>query len=358
MKTAKKVIACAVALVLLLSVTSCSQGSPSTSGNTPGSTSATDVPSTFPTDTVYGFVPFGAGGSTDLISRAIAAGMGDKLGTSIVVDNMTGGSGAVAAEYVANSNPDGYTIYYHCESTCLYQPLELADVDLQDFELLMIYGSGYGVMCVSSASPYKSAKELLEYAASNPGKLKIGGNGATGTGTLYAYMCNMAYGVDDMFTIVQYDGDGDGMVALMSGEIDVFIPSQVAPISYVESGDVVPLAIFNDVPVSIDVYSDVPLAADVNPEFAKYLPYASYFGCSVAAGTPEDIVNTLAEAAEYASNTDGVQEVMNNNGFQELKLFGDEADAYTEKIKTVAWVLLYGAGVVDSNPADYGYTLD
>jgi tripartite-type tricarboxylate transporter receptor subunit TctC len=126
-----------------------------------------------------------AGGSPDVVTRILAAELLKQMGQQIVIDNRPGAAQTIGTEMVVRANPDGYTIGYANVVTLAINkallPKQPYDPD-KDLVLIGQFLSTYNLLCVNTAVPARSVKELIDYAKANPGKLlnASGGNGTTG----------------------------------------------------------------------------------------------------------------------------------------------------------------------------------
>ncbi|MFO1323502.1 MAG: tripartite tricarboxylate transporter substrate binding protein [Burkholderiales bacterium] len=173
----------------------------------------------FPTRPVTMIVPWPAGGSTDIVMRALATATEKYLGQPIVVENRPGAAGTLGAVAMVNAKPDGYTIT-QIPITVFRNP-HLGNVGYDPLtDLTYVIGiSGYtfGVV-VRADSPWKTWGDLVAYAKANPGKVSYGTPGANTS--LHVTMEDIAYRYDIKWTHVPFRGNADNMTALLGGHID------------------------------------------------------------------------------------------------------------------------------------------
>jgi tripartite-type tricarboxylate transporter receptor subunit TctC len=189
---------------------------------------------TYPTRPVRIIVPFGAGGSNDLTTRALANAAQGYLGQPIVVENLTGGSGEVGANAVVRARPDGYTVGTPPLSVLLAPSYKKEAYDARtDFSYIIgVTAFSYGLV-VRSDSPWKTFREFLDDAKANPGKISYGTPGALTMQHLTMDRIARQQGVN--WVSVPFRGDPDALAALMGGHIHaVMTTSSWAP--YVDSG--------------------------------------------------------------------------------------------------------------------------
>ena len=297
----KKFVSLFLATAFILGLTSCQTSQPastSTGSEQNSSTSTQTSNSDFPTRDMNGWITYGAGGGTDSASRALAGGMGEYLGKTIVMDNMTGASGAVATQYVLAQPADGYNILFGSEGVHSFQFMDIADIGLDSLKTVFISCFTVGTLVVPADSPYDTYQEFVDAALASPGTIRMGNTNISGIPYIVTTMMNNVHGTE--FNNVSYDSDSDAMTALLGGHIDAFICYNPTAVSYLESGDVKVLMLFHN--EALDSLPGVPYITEEYPEFDQYLPYGPYFGVWVSAETPDDIVETLSTAATEAYN--------------------------------------------------------
>lgn len=173
----------------------------------------------YPNKQVNLIIHAGAGGTSDTIARAVATKLQDQMGVPVVAQNKTGGSGAVAMQFLKNSRPDGYTIMYMPIEIVMLEPLGIAKIEPKDFTLLGQANMAPASLTVrNDDARFKNVEEFIAYAKANPGKLKVG---TAGPGSVWTYGAkNLAntYGLE--FIYVPYDGGAPATMALLGKEVD------------------------------------------------------------------------------------------------------------------------------------------
>ena len=201
----------------------------------------------FPARDLAGTIQWGAGGGTDVVSRALTPLVEPILGKSIVLTNRPGGTGAIATVYVKSRPADGYNLLYGAENPNLYKVLGLADLDYGNFTAINIMARGVTVIVVKAESPYKSLKDLVDDAKKRPGQVKMATTGTGGLPYMVGSLLKMATKLD--VTQVPFDGDGPGITALLGGHVDFFPVAIGAAAEHVKAGRLRPLAVVNAEPV-------------------------------------------------------------------------------------------------------------
>lgn len=304
----------------------------------------------YPTKEIKGIIQWGAGGSTDTVARAITPHAEAVLGGTIVMQNVTGGVGAIGLNQVANDPADGYSILFGAENPLLYKVMGLGDKDYSDFTPINIIARGVPILVANVDAPFNTFPEMVEYINANPKAVKFGSTGPGGLPSVVTAMINSKTPLD--VTFVPYDGDGPALTALQGKAIDVMPAVLGAAIEGIKGGTMKPIAMF-DVEPSPQL-PDVPTIVSTNPEFADMLPWGPFFGVFVKKDTPADIVAELTAAyAEAAKHPDFVS-LIDGRGFKMLSLSGAEAETFLNGWQsTTAW-LIHEAGLTKSSPEEFG----
>jgi tripartite-type tricarboxylate transporter receptor subunit TctC len=230
-------------------------------------------------------VPFTPGGSTDITARLVSNRLQEVWGQSVVVENKPGAGGNIAADMVAHSDPDGYTIFIVgpglATNQFLYPSLSYDPVG--DFAPVTRLITQPNLMCVPNSSPAKSVKEFIAYCNENKGKVTYAssGNGTTLhlSGELFKRMAKVE------MTHIPYRGGAPAINDLIPGRVDVIFDNMPSILSHVKAGSLRGLAVTTKDRVA--VVADIPTIAESGvPGFDVF----SWFGFFVPAKTPQDIV--------------------------------------------------------------------
>ncbi len=319
----KKIVALTTAAVLSATLLAgCGASTGSSSASAQGTPSGT-AKAGYPTQDINGIVQWGEGGGTDSLMRPLATLAQDKLGKSIVVQNMTGGTGSIATQYVYDQDADGYNLLMGAENPSLYDALDILDLTYDNFDCVLLIGDETVGVAVGKNSPYTSLKEICD--AANSGKeLTLA---TTGTGGLPWEVSALITSITGAsFTQVQYDSDASARVAVLGGECDFTICKVQSCLEEYKSGDLKLLCMLATDTVA--QMPDVPLITEEYPEFAEYLPWGPFYGVFVKEGTDPAVVETLSNAFTEAFNDASYQEVLKNYNINPMGYTGDEAKAY------------------------------
>ena len=304
----------------------------------------------FPEKEIQGIIQWGAGGSTDTVMRAVTPHAEEVLGGSVVMQNMTGGVGAIALNNVAGAAADGYTLLMGAENPLLYKVMGLGDKDYTDFTPINLLARGTPILVAGPDAPFNTYPEMLTYITEHPGEVKFGSTGPGGLPSVVTAMMTSEAELDVIF--VPYDGDGPALTALQGGAIDVMPAVLGAAAEFIRAGTMKPIAVF-DVEASAAL-PDVPTIVSTNPEFEKHLPWGPFFGVFVPKGTPDDVVAKLSAAYTEAADQQEFKDLMSGRGFTMMNISGQEAqDFLTNWQQNTAW-LMHDAGLTKNSPEDFG----
>ena len=305
----------------------------------------------YPAKDIQGIIQWGAGGSTDTVMRAVTPHAEEILGGTVVMQNMTGGVGAIALNYVADADADGYTLLMGAENPLLYKVMGLGDKDYGDFIPVNLLARGTAILVANVDAPFDDYAGMMQYIADNPGELKLGATGPGGLPSVITAMMNSVEGELDVIA-VPYDGDGPALTALQGGAIDVMPAVLGASIEGIRAGTMKPIAIF-DVEAS-DALPDVPTIVSANEGYSNYLPWGPFFGVFVKTGAPEEAVTALTEAYATAAQNEDFVKLMDDRGFTMMNISGQEAqDFLTKWQQNTAW-LMQDAGLTQASPEEFG----
>jgi len=239
----------------------------------------------WPVKPVRVVVPFAPGGSTDITARLVSNRLQEVWGQSVVVENKGGAGGNIAADMVAHSDPDGYTIFIvgpgMATNQFLYPSLSYDPVG--DFAPVTMLITQPNMMCVPNSSPAKSVKEFIAYCNANKGKVTYAssGNGTTLhlSGELFKRLANVE------MTHIPYRGGAPAINDLIPGRVDVIFDNVPSIISHVRSGTLRGLAVTTR--ERIAVMPEMPTIAESGvPGF----DVSSWFAFFVPARTPQEII--------------------------------------------------------------------
>lgn len=307
------------------------------------------VAAQYPNKDIQGIIQWGAGGSTDTVIRAVTPHAETVLGGKVVMQNVTGGVGAIALNRVADAAADGYTLLLGAENPLLYKVMGLGQKDYSDFIPINVLARGVPILVAKPDAPFNTLPEMLAHIKANPKTVKFGSTGPGGLPSVITAMINAKQPISVI--TVPYDGDGPALTALQGGAIDVMPAVLGAAIESIKAGRMKPIAIF-DTQANPALPSVKPVV-ETNPEFGQYLPWGPFFGVFVKKGTPDDVVAKLTAAyAQGAKHPDFVK-LMGNRGFKMMSISGREATDFLTKWQSVTAWLMQDAGATKVSPANF-----
>lgn len=246
--------------------------------------------------TIQWVVPWAAGGSTDVTTRALSQHLEKKLGCTVVVLNTQGGGGLVGFNAVSGASKDGYTMGSATSSMLLFKASGKADVgyDAVDWQCLFVYIPATIVVPVDS--PHETLDDLIEYAKANPGK-------ATYSTAGFGNYCHAALGVlgnmtGASFAQVSYNSGAEAATAAAGGHVTFAACTVTEAAAMVDSGDLRILAIIGDERSS--AYPDAPSTAELGYKGME----STYTAVIMPKDCPEEALNTLNEALEEIITSD------------------------------------------------------
>ena len=231
---------------------------------------------TFPVRPVRIMVGSAAGGGTDIISRLLAAKLQEFWGQPVIVENRTGASASIAADFVAKSAPDGHTVVMAVPNSHTIAPhlIKLPYDPLRDFTPITLAVQVPHVLVVSQNSPANSMRELVELARANPGKLNFSSSGVGATQHLAGELFNLVTGVKTVH--VPYKGSAAAMGDLIAGAVSMSFDTTASSIGNIRAGKLKALAVA--APKRAPALPDVPTTAEAGYPGVEMITWYGLFG--------------------------------------------------------------------------------
>ena len=253
----------------------------------------------WPQKPVRFIVPFPPGGATDISARLLGEKLSQIWGQTVVIENRGGAGGGVGAAEAARAAPDGYTLFFPSGSVMTANQhiyAKMAYDPEKDFVPVTNVVSGPQVLTVPASSPFKSVKDLIDYARANPGKLNFGHAGIGSQTHLAAE--NFVYQAKIQAQAVPYKGEGPGLAALVGGETNFFVGNVAASIGHINGGRLRALGVTSK--------TEAPQLPGI-PPIAKTVPgfeNTGWFGIVAPTGTPKEVVDKVyRDTKEALSDT-------------------------------------------------------
>ena len=271
--------------------------------------------SAWPNKPVRIVVPFAAGGTTDILARALAPELGRVFGQTFIVDNKPGAGGNLGADNVAKSPPDGYsllmgTVGTHAINAALYPKLPFDPV--RDFTPITLVAGVPNVLVMNPAKAQayqiNSVADLIRYAKANPGKLNMA---SSGNGTSIHLSGELFKSMTGTFMLhFPYRGSGPALLDLIGGTMDLMFDNLPSALPQIKAGKLKALAVTSAARSA--AVPDLPTIAEAGP--VKGFEASSWFGLLAPAGTPADIVNRVQVETAKALGSAALKERLLSQG--------------------------------------------
>ena len=263
----------------------------------------------WPTKPVRIVVPFAAGGTTDILARALAPELGKAFGQTFFVDNKPGAGGNVGADMVAKSAPDGYTLLMGTVGTqainaALYPKMPFDP--LHDLAPITLVAGVPNVLVINPAKAQqygiRNVKDLIAYAKSHPGKLNMA---SSGNGTSIHLSGELFKSMTGTYMVhFPYKGSGPALLDMIGGTMDVMFDNLPSALPQIKAGKLTALAVTSAQRSA--ALPDVPTVAEAGP--LKGFEASSWFGLLAPAGTPADIIGRIQQETAKALGTPALKE--------------------------------------------------
>jgi tripartite-type tricarboxylate transporter receptor subunit TctC len=292
----------------------------------------------YPQRTIRLIVPYAPGGGTDVFSRLLASRIEQELGQTVVIDNRAGGASVIGTQAVATAQPDGYTIGM-VDSAFVTNPGLLKDKlpydTRKDFVPVSLLSRTQLVLAVHQNSPFKTAKELVDYAKANPGKLTFASAGI-GTGIhLAGEQFRQVAGIN--IVIIPYRGGAPALADFVSGKVDFTFGAVPSIKPHIEGGKARGLGVTRG---RAPQFPDIPSMEEIG---YGSVDSASEMGLVVPAATPVPIVEKLQKISAAAVKDPAFQKRLLDLGFQPIGTTTGEFRAHVDR-EIDKWIKIIAAG--------------
>jgi len=272
----------------------------------------------WPSKPIRMLIPLAAGGATDQAARTMAAELSKILGQQVVAENVTGASGAIALQRLANADPDGYTLGATANSLHTVAPhtSSLPYDAMRDFSLIGTYASFEYALVTAADSPFTSVADLLDRARQSPGLVTYGSSGV-GTGNhLAGALLGQLAGVE--FNAIPYRGGSPAMVDVLAGRTDFMFDVLGASVPLIKGGK--SKALGTSGKERSRALPDVPTIAETVPDYES----GGWFALIGPRGLPDEIIDKLNGALNQVLQTPDYRQRLADMGYDILA--GSPAD--------------------------------
>lgn len=279
----------------------------------------------YPAKPVRIVVAWPPGGSNDVVPRVMAPRLTEAMGQPFVVENRAGATGTIGSDVVAKSPPDGYTILVtsatHVANPHIYKKLPYDA--MRDFTGVMPLAVQIGMLVVHPSLPVRSVKELIALAKAKPGEIAWA---STGTGSYtWLTMALLLQMTDTKMLEVNYKGGGPAVIALASGEVQVFFVGTGALTAALPAKRVRPLGVASD--KRLKQFPDIPTIAETVPGYEM----TAWIGSFVPSATPRAIVERLNSEFRKALEDPEVSRILSAQALDPMPMTPDE---FAQRLKT------------------------
>jgi len=300
--------------------------------------------STWPSKPVRIVVPFAAGGTTDILARALAPELQKAFGQPFVVDNKPGAGGNNGAAEVAKAAPDGYTLLMgtvgtHAINAALYPKMPFDHV--KDFQPVTLVAGVPNVLVLNPAGAQRygvnSVADLVKAAKANPGRMNMA---SSGNGTSIHLAGELFKTMTGTFMVhFPYRGSGPALIDLIGGNMDLMFDNLPSAMPHIKSGRLKALAVTSA--TRSTALPELPTVAEAGGPALKGYEASSWFGLLAPAGTPMDIVNRVQQETAKALASPALKERLQAQGAipsgntpaEFAKLIADESAKWARVVK-------------------------
>jgi len=276
----------------------------------PGTSLAADP---YPSQPIKLVLPFAAGGQSDVIARIVADRLRPALGQPVIVENVAGAGGMIAAERVARAPADGYTLFLPNASTLTIAPhlQESSGVKASSFEPIATVSQFPLVLVVNSNSPYKSLAEVIAAAKSKPDKISFASPGVGTTPHLAGETFSQEAGIS--ITHVPYRGGAPALNDLLGGHVDLYFEAPATIVSQIQAGTLRPLAV-----TGRKRMASLPNVPTVTEQGFPKVTLESWSAFVVPKGSPLPIIDRLRSEIEKVVKSEDFERKLEERGFEPL----------------------------------------
>jgi len=290
---------------------------------------------TYPVKPVRMIVPYSPGGGADTAARIVAKRLSETLGQQVVVENRTGGGGAIGADFVAKSAPDGYTVLFDASGIVINTAARKLPFDLtRDLIPVSLVVTAPMVMVTPPDAPYKTVSEFIQQAKRSANPVAIASSGAGSAQHFAAELMSAMAGFPMLH--VPYKGGAPAMTDVMGGQVGAYFANVASASGHLKSGKLRALGVTS--PQRVATLPDVPPIAESVPGYSV----SEWNAVFVPAKTPEPIVQRLATEIASAVRQPDVRQSLEQLGLEPVgntpEQFGafvrDEIGKWAQLIKT------------------------
>jgi len=293
----------------------------------------------YPAKPITYIVPFGAGGTTDVLARLVTLKVGPALGTSFVIENKPGAGGGTGSDITAKAPADGYTIQggtisSHAINVSLYSKLPYDPV--KNFQPITMIGSMPNVLVVRADSPYKSLQDVIAAIKAKPGTINYASSGSGTSQHLSGAFFEQLTG--SKMVHVPYKSSAESLNAILGGQgADIIFENLAPALPHIKAGKLRALGVTSEKRSA--TLPEVPALAETLPGFS----IVSWQAIFAPAGVPQPVVDKLSTEVIKAINDPEVKSKLVAQGIEPSGMTPAELSAF-QKSEIDKWARVIKAG--------------
>lgn len=262
----------------------------------------------YPGEPLNYIVCFNPGGESDITARIQETSLKKYFPEGVIISYKIGGGGSVGWSELMRSKPDGYTIAGFNLPHIVLQPLTRGKAGYKtlDFKPIYFFQSTPNILVVRNDSPFKTLKDLIDYAKTHPGMVTAGGSGSSSANEMGVLLLNRAAGI--RITYIPFSGSGAAIPALLGGHVGALMTYSTTAVQYRDKFR--PIAIMSE--KRMEIMPDIPTFKELGFDIVE----GAYRGVAAPPGTPEDRIRYLTDSFEKLTMEAEVLQKMNENGFK------------------------------------------
>ena len=285
----------------------------------------------WPSRPVRLILPYAPGGGVDIVARALAQKLTEQLGASVIVENRPGGTGIVATELVARAAPDGHTLLVSATEFSINPAVrtKLPYDPFKDFTYISQLAAVQFLLVSHPSVPVRSARQMIELAKAQPGRLTYGSSGTAGGPHLAGELFQVVSGA--RWTHVPFKGAGPALIGVMSGEVDFSFGSTISYMEPTRSGKVRAIAV-----TGVKRFAPLPEVPTVAESGVPGYNAIGWYGFYAPAGMPPELVRRLHSETVRAFDNPDIKERLERAG-NELVMSSPEEFAAFMRAEIAKW---------------------
>ena len=293
----------------------------------------------YPNKPIRFLVGFVAGGTNDIVARALAQKLTETLGQSVVVENRGGANTAIATEAAARAAPDGYTILLNAPGHATNPALmKLAFDPVNDFAFISLVAKAQNIVVMHPSFPPRSVQELIALSKKRPGQINVASSGTGTTVHLSAELFQHMTGT--RWVHIPYKGGGPAVIELMAGQTQIMFANMPTAIQYVRDGRLRALAV-----TGARRAPAAPTLPTVAESGVPGYEVTAWYGVSAPAKTPRAIVDRLHAEIVRAVNSPDLRERLTTQGADPIHLTPEQYTVFIQN-EIAKWAkVIQAAGI-------------